>query len=54
MMWEAFEAPGLQPIYPVREHAIGYARQRHCRVEVRDAEAKVVEEYPADDGIRFL
>jgi hypothetical protein len=28
--WKVFEAPGVEPVFPRKDHAIGYAETRAC------------------------
>jgi hypothetical protein len=28
--WKAFEAPGVEPVFPKKDQAIGYAQNRAC------------------------
>ena len=35
--WKVFEAPGVEPVFPQKDHAIAYAETRACfrRGEIR-------------------
>jgi uncharacterized protein DUF2188 len=52
--WKAFEAPGVEPVFPEKEHAIDYAKTRACfrsgEIRVYDEAGNVIEthEYKGD------
>jgi len=43
--WTAFEAPGVEPVFPQKDHAIDYAQNRACfrsgQIRVLDSTGKV-------------
>ncbi|HEY1476095.1 MAG TPA: hypothetical protein VGF37_00300 [Chthoniobacterales bacterium] len=56
--WKAFEAPGVEPVFPKKDHAIDYAQQRACfrsgEIRVLDAKGNVERVIPFDDTNRKL
>jgi hypothetical protein len=38
--WKAFEAPGVEPVFPEKDRAIDYARNRAC---FRSGEIRVLD-----------
>ena len=38
--WKAFEAPGVEPVFPEKDQAIDYAQNRAC---FRSSEIRVLE-----------
>jgi len=43
--WKAFEAPGVEPVFPNKDQAIGYAQNRACfrsgEIHVLDSTGKL-------------
>ena len=56
--WKAFEAPGVEPVFPKKDQAIGYAESRTCfrsgEVRILDSTGKVERVIPFDDANRKL
>ena len=56
--WKAFEAPGVEPVFPGKEEAIDYAVQRACfrsgEIHILDSTGNVDRVIPFDDTNRKL
>jgi hypothetical protein len=56
--WKAFESPGVEPVFPQKDHAIGYAQNRACfrsgEVRIFDSMGNVERVIPFDDANRKL
>jgi hypothetical protein len=56
--WKAFEASGVEPVFPKKDDAIEYAEQRACfrsgEIHVLDATGNVERVIPFDDTNRNL
>jgi hypothetical protein len=43
--WKVFEAPGVEPVFPQKDHAIAYAKTRACfragEIRVLDSTGKL-------------
>jgi hypothetical protein len=56
--WKAFEAPGVEPVFPKKDQAIDYAQQRACfrsgQIQILDLRGKVERIIPFDDVNRKL
>jgi hypothetical protein len=56
--WKAFEAPGVEPVFPEKVQAIDYAQNRACfrsgEVQIFDATGNVERVIPFDDANRKL
>ena len=56
--WKAFEAPGVEPVFPVKDQAIDYAQNRACfrlgEIQILDSPGKVECIIPFDDANRKL
>ena len=56
--WEAFEAPGVEPVFPTKDGAIDYAEQRACfrsgEIHILDSTGNVEHVIPFDDTNRKL
>jgi hypothetical protein len=55
--WKAFEAPGVEPVFPDREGALSYAesrmRARSGEIRILDLAAQVQEVIPFNQRIRL-
>jgi hypothetical protein len=56
--WQAFEAPGVEPVLPNKDQAIDYALQRACfrsgEIQILDSTGNVERVIPFDDTSRKL
>jgi hypothetical protein len=56
--WKAFEAPGVEPVFPEKDQAIDYAQNRACfrsgEVRILDSSGNVESVIPFDDATRKL
>jgi hypothetical protein len=56
--WKAFEAPGVEPVFPEKDQAIDYAQNRACfrsgRIQILDSTGNVERIIPFDDADRKL
>ena len=56
--WKAFEAPGVEPVFPTKDGAIDYAQQRACfrsgEIRILDSTGNVERVIPFDDTNRKL
>jgi len=56
--WKAFEAPGVEPVFPEKDHAIDYAQNRAYfrsgEVRIFDSRGNVERVIPFDDTNRKL
>jgi hypothetical protein len=56
--WKAFEAPGVEPVFPSKDQAIDYALQRACfrsgEIQILDSTGNVDRIIPFDDANRKL
>ena len=56
--WKAFEAPGVEPVFPEKDQAIDYAQNRACfrsgQIRVLDSTGNVERVIPFDDANRKL
>ena len=43
--WKAFEAPGVEPVFPKQDQAIDYAQNRACfrsgKIQILDSNGKI-------------
>ena len=56
--WKAFEAAGVEPVFPKKDQAIDYAQNRACfrsgQIQILDSTGKVERVIPFDDANRKL
>ena len=56
--WKAFEAPGVEPVFPDKDQAVDYAQNRACfrsgEVRIVDSTGNVERVIPFDDANRKL
>jgi hypothetical protein len=56
--WKAFEAPGVEPVFPEKDQAIDYAQNRACfrsgEVRILDSTGNIERVIPFDDANRKL
>jgi hypothetical protein len=56
--WKAFEAPGVEPVFPTKDGAIDYAQQRACfrsgEIHILDSTGNIERVIPFDDTNRKL
>jgi hypothetical protein len=56
--WKAFEATGVEPVFPEKDQAIDYAQNRACfrsgEVRIFDSTGNVERIIPFDDANRKL
>jgi hypothetical protein len=56
--WKAFEAPGVEPVFPDKDQAVDYAQNRACfrsgEVRILDSTGNVERVIPFDDANRKL
>jgi hypothetical protein len=56
--WKVFEAPGVEPVFPQKDQAIGYAETRACfrkgEIRVLDSSGKVERSIAFDESNRKL
>ena len=56
--WKAFEAPGVEPVFPTKDGAIDYARQRACfrsgEIRILISTGNIERVIPFDDTSRKL
>ena len=54
--WEVFEAPGVQPYFGDRQHAVDYAMERAKMhkgiIRILDTDGSILEEFPFDDSTK--
>ena len=56
--WKAFEAPGVEPVFPKKDYAIDYARNRACfrsgEIHVLDSHGNIESTIPFSEATRKL
>jgi hypothetical protein len=56
--WKVFEAPGVEPVFPEKRQAIGYAETRACfrkgEIRVLDSTGKLERTIAFNDSGRML
>jgi hypothetical protein len=56
--WKAFEAPGVEPVFPKKDQAIDYAQNRACfhsgQIQILGSTGNVERVIPFDDTNRKL
>jgi len=56
--WKAFEAPGVEPVFPKKDQAIDYAQNRACfrfgEIRVLDSSGVIKRLIPFDEADRKL
>jgi len=56
--WKAFEAPGVEPVFPKKDQAIDYAQNRACfrsgEIRVLDSAGKPERTIPFSEAERKL
>ncbi len=56
--WKVFEAPGVEPVFPEKQHAIDYAETRACfrsgEIRVLDASGNLERTIAFDEADRKL
>jgi hypothetical protein len=56
--WKVFEAPGVEPVFPQKDQATGYAETRACfrngEIRILDASGNVERIIPFDETGREL
>jgi hypothetical protein len=56
--WKAFEAPGVEPVFPQKDQASDYARNRACfrsgEIHVLDSTGNVERTIPFNEADRKL
>ena len=56
--WKAFEAQGVEPVFPQKDQAVDYAQNRACfrsgAIQILDSTGNVERVIPFDDTIRKL
>ena len=56
--WKAFDVPGVEPVFPQKDHAIDYAQNRACfrsgQIQILDSTGNVERVIPFDDATRKL
>jgi hypothetical protein len=56
--WKVFEAPGVEPVFPDKNQAIGYAETRACfrsgEIRILDSAGKLERAIPFDETNRSL
>jgi hypothetical protein len=56
--WKVFEAPGVEPVFPEKDQAIGYAETRACfrkgEIRVLDSSGKLERTIAFDESNRRL
>jgi len=56
--WKAFESPGVEPVFPNKDQAIDYARNRarfrSGKIQILDLTGNVEHIIPLDDANRKL
>jgi hypothetical protein len=56
--WKVFEAPGVEPVFPQKDDAIDYARDRACfragEIRIFDSDGTVERVIPFDETKRRL
>jgi len=56
--WNAFEAPGVEPVFPNKDQAIDYSQNRACfrsgEIRIFDSRNNVERVIPFDDANRKL
>jgi hypothetical protein len=56
--WKAFEAPGVEPVFPQKDQAIDYPQNRVCfrsgQIQILDSTGNVERVIPFDDANRKL
>jgi hypothetical protein len=56
--WKVFESPGVEPVFPEKEHAITYAKERASfrsgEIRVLDAAGHIESAIPFDETDRKL
>jgi hypothetical protein len=56
--WKAFEAPGVEPVFPKKEQAISYAEERACfrsgEIHILDSTGELKRTIPFSEADRKL
>jgi len=56
--WKVFEAPGVEPVFPEKDQALNYARERASfrsgEIRILDSAGNVERVIPFDDSERKL
>jgi len=56
--WKVFEAPGVEPVFPEKQHAIDYAETRACfragEIRVLDSTGKIEHTIAFNESSRML
>jgi hypothetical protein len=56
--WKPFEAPGVEPVFPKKDHAIDYAQTRACfrsgEIHVLDSTGNIERTIPFNEADRKL
>ena len=56
--WKAFEAPGVEPVFPEKDQAIDYGQNRACfrsgEIQIFDSRGNFERLIPFDDSDRNL
>jgi Uncharacterized protein conserved in bacteria (DUF2188) len=56
--WKAFEAPGVEPVFPEKDHAIAYAEGRACfrsgEIRILDSGGKIERSIAFNEAARML
>jgi len=56
--WKVFEAPGVEPVFPEKDHAINYATGRACfrssEIRILDSSRNVERTIPFNEADRKL
>jgi len=54
--WKIFEAPGVEPVFPQKDDAIGYtnffSRSHHAVIRVYDEAGNVIETHEHNGGFK--
>jgi hypothetical protein len=50
--WKAFEAPGVEPVFPIKDQAIDYAQNRACFRSGEIPDSRFTGEYRARHSVR--
>jgi hypothetical protein len=56
--WKAFESPGVEPVFPKKDHAIDYAQNRACfrsgEIRILDSKGSVERTIAFNEACRKL
>jgi len=52
--WKLFEAPGVEPVFPEKDQAIKYAKNRSGEIRILDVTGKVERTIPFNESDRKL